>query len=193
MPPIRTSGLAIASLVLGILAFFTLGVTGIVAVILGHMALSRIRRQPAELGGSGLAIAGLVTGYIGIVLLILMLLIPLFLGGAIFAMKGIGDQAKLQQVQSDFKSLDSALLMYKLNARNYPAQDQGLEALVGKPTTEPVPDRWVQISKKVPVDPWKSPYRYRFPGSVDPTKPEIISSGPDGVAGTGDDISSQKP
>lgn len=193
MPPIRTSGLAIASLVLGILAFFTAGVTGVVAVILGHMALSRIRRQPAELGGSGLAIAGLVTGYIGIVILILILLIPLFLGGAIFAMKGIGDQAKLQRVQADFMALDTGLSMYRLNGGGYPTQDQGLEALVEEPTVAPVPRRWVQISKKLPVDPWNNTYVYRFPGSVDPTKPEIISIGPDRTDGTGDDISNQKP
>jgi len=190
MPPLRTSGLAVASLVFGILAFFSGGLTGIVAVILGHMALSQIKRRPQELTGSGLAVAGLVTGYIGVVI---AAFVVLTFGGLIFGMKGIANQAKIQQARADLMSLDTALATYKLNARNYPTQGQSLEALVEKPTTAPVPDTWVKITKRVPVDPWSNPYQYRFPGSVDPTTPEIISSGPDGTAGTRDDLSSQKP
>lgn len=71
-PHPKTSGLAVASLVLGILGFCT-GVTGIAAVICGHMALSRIKKAAGTLTGSGLAIGGLATGYItgifGVILL----------------------------------------------------------------------------------------------------------------------------
>ena len=190
MPPLRTSGLAVASLVFGILAFFSGGLTGIVAVILGHMALSQIKRRPQELGGSGLAVAGLVTGYIGVLIAALFILT---FGGLIFGMKGIAKQAQASQVESDFKSLDTALMSYKLNARAYPTQEQGLEALIEKPVTAPIPERWSQISSRLPLDPWKQPYQYRFPGSVDASKPEIISYGPDGTSGTADDISSQNP
>ena len=62
-----TSVLAIWSLVLGILGLALLGpITGIPAVICGHMARSRIRKSNGELTGSGMALAGLITGYIGI-------------------------------------------------------------------------------------------------------------------------------
>jgi len=58
------SGMAITSLVLGILSCICFGiVTGIPAIILGHIAYSRSRKTPAEFGGAGLAIAGFVTGY----------------------------------------------------------------------------------------------------------------------------------
>lgn len=63
------SALAMASLILGILVFCT-GLTGIPAVICGHLALTRINASEGHLKGRGLAIAGLIMGYIGVVLLI---------------------------------------------------------------------------------------------------------------------------
>ncbi len=65
----RTSGLAITSLVLGILALPTLGLTAIPAVICGHFALGKIKRSAGAQSGGGLAIAGLVTGYFGFLIL----------------------------------------------------------------------------------------------------------------------------
>ncbi len=62
----RTSSLAIRSLVLGILSFLCAGLTGIPGVICGHLALGRIKRSGGTETGSGLAIAGLATGYLGI-------------------------------------------------------------------------------------------------------------------------------
>lgn len=69
VPPKKTNGLAIASLVLGILSMLICGVgmiTGIPAVICGHLSLSRIANDPT-LKGKGLALAGLIMGYLGIV------------------------------------------------------------------------------------------------------------------------------
>ena len=63
--PQGTSGLAIASLICGILVFVTFGLAGLAAVITGHMALSRIRKSAGALKGRGMAIAGLVMGYLG--------------------------------------------------------------------------------------------------------------------------------
>lgn len=98
-----------------------------------------------------------------------------------------------EQVETDFKSIVTALMAYKLAAGNFPTTKQGLKALVEKPVIAPIPRRWAMLATKVPLDPWKSPYQYRFPGSVDPKEPEILSSGPDRLAGTADDLSSQKP
>ena len=71
-PPMqsRTSGLAIWSLVLGILGMFCFSIlAGIPAVICGHTALSRIKRSGGMLEGNGLAIGGLVTGYLSIAMI----------------------------------------------------------------------------------------------------------------------------
>lgn len=60
----------------GILGFITIGIANIVGVILGHMGLSRIRKSPETVSGRGLAIAGLVTSYIGLVLFLAMFIAP---------------------------------------------------------------------------------------------------------------------
>lgn len=124
-------------------------------------------------------------------MVIVLGIIAMILGGAIFAMKGIGDAAKLRQVETDFKSFDSALRMYKLNAGAFPSTQQGLAALRDKPTSTPVPRRWVQVMTKIPNDPWDQPYVYLFPGKKKAGDFEIMSKGPDGRDNTDDDLSSQ--
>lgn len=131
------------------------------------------------------------SGFTLLEMVIVLGIIAMILGGAIFAMKGIGDAAKLKQVESDFKSFESALEMYKLNAGSYPSTQQGLKALQDKPTSNPVPRRWVQVMNKINPDPWGSEYGYRFPGKKRPNQFEMISKGPDGTENTPDDISSQ--
>ena len=89
-PPARpTNGLAIAALVCGIAAFAT-GITGIPAVICGHLARRQIRRTGEQ--GDGMAIAGLILGYVSVVLFIMgVLAIVLLLaraGGAVSVSHG---------------------------------------------------------------------------------------------------------
>lgn len=68
----ETSGKAVASLVLGIINVFPLC---IVAIVLGHISLSEIKKSAGHLKGEGLAIAGLVLGYLGLVVIPLILII----------------------------------------------------------------------------------------------------------------------
>src|SRR5690242_2932333 len=80
--PPQSSALAIWSLVLGILGLTFCSIfTAIPAVICGHLGYSRIKRSGGTLEGSGLALAGLITGYVGIVLTLLV--IPVVLAVAI--------------------------------------------------------------------------------------------------------------
>jgi hypothetical protein len=71
-PAPQTNGLAIASLVCGIVGLCS-GIAGIAAVICGHIALSQIKQSNGMQQGRGLAIAGLVTGYIGIAIMVFVL------------------------------------------------------------------------------------------------------------------------
>ena len=81
-PQPKTSGLAVWSLVLGILSLGCLSIlSGIPGVICGHKALSKIKRSAGALTGQGMAIAGLVTGYLGIAWAILF--IPMMMAIAI--------------------------------------------------------------------------------------------------------------
>lgn len=67
--PARTSGLAIASLVLGICWFYWVG--SILALILGYAAKKEIRQNPSHIGGDGMATAGIALGWVGIATLII--------------------------------------------------------------------------------------------------------------------------
>jgi general secretion pathway protein G len=98
--------------------------------------------------------------------------------------------AKLAPAKGDFQSISSALHTYKINVGHYPSTEQGLQALVERPTIPPLPDDWVKIADKVPTDPWKNEYRYRCFPEGSPYPFELISNGPDGMEGTKDDRSS---
>lgn len=69
----KTNGLAIASLVLGIagLVFYACGVGSILALVFGYMARGQIDRDPQNQGGRGMAIAGIIMGWIGIAILVI--------------------------------------------------------------------------------------------------------------------------
>lgn len=69
----QTSGLAITSMVLGISSFLC-GITGIPAVICGHIARGNIKRSHGQQTGAGLALAGLITGYVGTAIVVIAML-----------------------------------------------------------------------------------------------------------------------
>ena len=83
LSPRQTSTLAIVSLIFGVLSWIVIPLLGsLVAIITGHMARTEIRREPERLDGDGLALAGLLLGYIQLVLVVLgVLALFLFFGG----------------------------------------------------------------------------------------------------------------
>ncbi|HET8552307.1 MAG TPA: type II secretion system major pseudopilin GspG [Gammaproteobacteria bacterium] len=99
------------------------------------------------------------------------------------------DQARVVKAKQDIRAIESALNMYKLDNYVYPTTDQGLQALVKKPTTNPVPPHWAQDGylPRLPVDPWGHPYQYLNPGTHGAI--DIYSLGADGQPG-GDGINS---
>jgi general secretion pathway protein G len=66
------------------------------------------------------------------------------------------DEARIQKVHADFKNIETALKLYKLDNFNYPTTEQGLGALVEKPTIDPVPRNWKKNGylERMPEDPW---------------------------------------
>jgi general secretion pathway protein G len=130
-------------------------------------------------------------GFTLLEMVIVLGIIAVLLGGSIALIGKVKDGAKLQRVDADFNAVGSALMTYKINAGTYPSTQQGLKALVTKPTGSPAPRRWTSLSKSVPLDPWGNEYGYKFPGKKDASEFELISSGPDSVINTPDDLSSQ--
>jgi len=109
MPKRKTSGIAIASLICGLASFVCLAnvLTGIPAVITGHLALGRIRRAAGALGGRGLAIAGLILGYTSIV--VMTVLLVLFFTLLVPAMK---EEASKTACMANLKMIGMVCQMY---------------------------------------------------------------------------------
>lgn len=95
------------------------------------------------------------------------------------------DEARVTKATLDMKAIESALKIYKLENGFYPTTDQGLQALVEKADTEPVPKNFKKggyLEKSNILDPWDNEYIYRSPGEDDRDY-EIISYGADGQEG----------
>jgi len=93
------------------------------------------------------------------------------------------DQARMVKAKQDIRVIDSALKLYKLDNHFYPSTDQGLEALVSKPTTSPEPKNWKDggYLERLPKDPWDGNYFYLNPGVHGDI--DIFSLGADGQPG----------
>jgi len=115
----RTSGLAITSLVLGILALPTVGLTAIPAVICGHLALGKIKRSAGAQSGGGLAIAGLVTGYLGFLILGITVIAAV---AGLTAPMVIRQRKKADQTEavSNARQIGLALFEFESEYGNYP-------------------------------------------------------------------------
>ncbi|HCR3982459.1 TPA: type II secretion system major pseudopilin GspG [Kluyvera ascorbata] len=101
---------------------------------------------------------------------------------------GNKEKADRQKAVSDIVALESALDMYKLDNNQYPTTEQGMAALVKKPTAAPVPRQYPDEGyiRRLPADPWGGQYQLLNPGRH--MKLDIFSRGPDGEAETEDDI-----
>lgn len=89
--------------------------------------------------------------------------------------------AKVTAARTDVNNLTQALKLYKLDNQRYPSTEQGLDALVRKPTVGNLPPNWKPYLDKLPRDPWAQPYQYMNPGVRGEI--DIFSFGADGKAG----------
>ncbi|MEP6505579.1 MAG: type II secretion system major pseudopilin GspG [Betaproteobacteria bacterium] len=95
-------------------------------------------------------------------------------------------QAKVTAAKTDITTITNQLKIYKLDNGRYPTTDQGLQALVAKPTSGPIPGAWKGYLEKLPDDPWQKPYQYANPGVHGEI--DVFSFGADGQpGGEGDD------
>ncbi len=93
------------------------------------------------------------------------------------------DEARITAAKQDIGSIIQALKLYKLDNMRYPTTEQGLDALVKKPTGAPIPSNWKGNGylEKLPKDPWGNPYQYLQPGMHGEI--DVISLGADGAPG----------
>ncbi len=91
------------------------------------------------------------------------------------------DDARTAAARTDVNNLMQALKLYRLDNQRYPTAEQGLAALLTRPTTTPIPVNWKPYLDKLPNDPWGQPYRYLNPGIHGEI--DVLSFGADGQAG----------
>jgi general secretion pathway protein G len=93
------------------------------------------------------------------------------------------EEARRTKAKMDIKAIETALNLYRLDNGVYPSTEQGLDALVTKPTTGIIPKNWKEDGylDKVPKDPWENPFAYLSPGLH--KEFDLESYGADGVDG----------
>jgi general secretion pathway protein G len=110
--------------------------------------------------------------------------------GALVVPKLLGrtGESRVAAAKVDIATLKQALNLYKLDNQRYPTTDQGLQALMQKPTSGPAANGWKAggYLEKLPKDPWGNPYQYLAPGIHGEV--DVFSLGADGQpGGTGED------
>lgn len=96
---------------------------------------------------------------------------------------GRPDEARVVAARQDVAALMQALKLYKLDNRRYPTTEQGLQALLQRPTLAPVPENWKAggYLERLPNDPWGKPYQLLSPGLHGEI--DVMSFGADGQPG----------
>ena len=131
-------------------------------------------------------------GFTLVEILLVVVIIGVLAAMVVPNLSGQGKKARISAARVDIESnLATALDLYELDNGKYPTTEQGLKALIQKPTSAPEPINWngsYLKKKKIPRDPWKKEYIYVSPGIQNPDEYDLSSYGPDGVESE-DDIS----
>lgn len=142
-----------------------------------HAAMQRHSRHARTLPSRGFTLIELMVVLV-IIGVLAALIVPNVLNRA--------DDARVTAARTDVNNLVQALKLYKLDNQRYPSAEQGLQALVTKPTVGAIPSNWKSYLDKLPNDPWGRPYQYANPGVKGEI--DVYSLGADGaVGGEGND------
>jgi general secretion pathway protein G len=125
---------------------------------------------------------------IGSILIIAGILGGLFyFSGGIYRMTGSVEYGRHVRILGDIQAISIQLELYENANGRYPTTEQGLQALVIRPDSDPKPAHWSQLLQEKPKDPWQHDYIYRCPGIKNPNGYDLFSAGPDGKPDTADD------
>jgi len=116
---------------------------------------------------------------------VIVVLVILGILASIVAPNVIGnvDKSRVVKAKQDIRALESALQIYRVDNYKYPTTDQGLQALVDKPTSGTEAKNWQKggYIPKLPKDPWQNEYQYISPGESGDY--DLYTLGADGVPG----------
>ena len=123
-------------------------------------------------------------GFTLVELLVVVTILAILFASVVPRLTGRADQARRARAESDIASISLALDLFETDTGKYP---ETLDALRVAPSTD-VENWHGPYLKQEPVDPWKHPYRYVFPGTHNNQDYDLLSPGSDGAEGTADDI-----
>mgnify|MGYP002628286689 CR=1 FL=1 len=121
------------------------------------------------------------SGFTLIELMVVLLIIGVLASLIVPNVLNRADDARVTAAKTDVTNLMQALKLYKLDNQRYPSAEQGLQALLVKPTTLPVPPNWKSYLDQLPNDPWGKSYVYLNPGIKGEV--DVMSYGADGQSG----------
>ncbi|MGM0450397.1 MAG: type II secretion system major pseudopilin GspG [Pseudomonadota bacterium] len=122
-------------------------------------------------------------GFTLIEIMVVMVILGLLVALVAPNIMGRGDEARVTAAEAQLRNISSALDLYRLDNSHYPSTEQGLDALVEKPSGSPEPKNWNPdgYMNSIPKDPWGNEYQYVQPGSEGPY--DLYSYGADGREG----------
>jgi general secretion pathway protein G len=120
-------------------------------------------------------------GFTLIELMVVMVIIGVLAALIVPNVLDSADEARVTAAKTDVTRLMQQLKIYRLDNQRYPSAEQGLQALVTKPTAGTIPSNWKPHLEKLPNDPWGRPYQYLNPGIRGEI--DVMSFGADGQAG----------
>ncbi|WP_328184759.1 type II secretion system major pseudopilin GspG [Marinobacter sp. OP 3.4] len=122
-------------------------------------------------------------GFTLIEIMVVMVILGLLVAVVAPNIMGRSDQAKVTIAKTQMSNIANALDLYRLDNSHYPSTQQGLEALVSRPSGSPEPSNWNPDGylKSVPEDPWGNQYQYMSPGAEGAY--DLYSYGADGQEG----------
>lgn len=134
-------------------------------------------------------------GFTLIEIMLVIIIIGILVAMVVPNFAGRGEQARIMAAKADIESnLATALDLYEVDNGHYPTTEQGLNALIEKPSSTPAPRNWsgpYLKKKSIPKDPWGKDYSYMSPGIHNTQEYDLSSLGHDGIE-SNDDVTNWK-
>ena len=116
-------------------------------------------------------------GFTLLEIMLVVTIIVLLLGAAIYYMGGDVGVAQGVRVKADISAITTELKIYQGMNGFLPTTEQGLQALVTRPQSDPKPTQWHNLMDQIPTDPWGTPYQYENPVKHNPDSYDLYSTG----------------